>query len=78
MVRTKGLEPSHLTVPDPKSGASAIPPRAHDNHRLSWRLFPLLYSSFISAARHLRAGERKELPTANGSRIGFEDHVAIR
>ena len=28
MVRTRGLEPPHLSVPDPKSGASAIPPRA--------------------------------------------------
>ncbi len=28
MVRAKGLEPSHLSAPDPKSGVSAIPPRA--------------------------------------------------
>ncbi|MCD6051439.1 MAG: hypothetical protein K0Q55_2843 [Verrucomicrobia bacterium] len=29
MVREKGLEPSPLTGPDPKSGASAISPLAH-------------------------------------------------
>ena len=28
MVRARGLEPPILTEPDPKSGASAIPPRA--------------------------------------------------
>lgn len=26
MVRMKGLEPSHLAAPDPKSGVSTIPP----------------------------------------------------
>gem|GEM_PF-1233697 len=28
MVRARGLEPLSLTAPDPKSGVSAIPPRA--------------------------------------------------
>src|ERR1035437_9228368 len=30
MVRARGLEPPILSEPDPKSGASAIPPRAHN------------------------------------------------
>src|SRR5213594_1205053 len=29
LVRARGLEPPILSEPDPKSGASAIPPRAH-------------------------------------------------
>ena len=29
VVRTRGLEPPRLSAPDPKSGVSAIPPRAH-------------------------------------------------
>ena len=29
LVRARGLEPLILSEPDPKSGASAIPPRAH-------------------------------------------------
>ena len=29
MVRARGLEPPILAEPDPKSGVSAIPPRAH-------------------------------------------------
>ena len=28
VVRTRGLEPPRLSAPDPKSGVSAIPPRA--------------------------------------------------
>ena len=28
VVRTRGLEPPRLAAPDPKSGVSAIPPRA--------------------------------------------------
>src|SRR2546423_11084031 len=30
MVRARGLEPPILSEPDPKSGASAIPPRARE------------------------------------------------
>ena len=29
VVRERGLEPPHLAAPDPKSGASAIPPFPH-------------------------------------------------
>ena len=29
MVRMRGLEPPHLTAPDPKSGVSAISPHPH-------------------------------------------------
>ena len=38
MVRAKGLEPSHLAVPEPKSGASAnsaTPARADDDTRFT-------------------------------------------
>ena len=31
-VQEKGLEPSRLSAPDPKSGASAIPPLLQDCH----------------------------------------------
>ena len=31
VVRERGLEPPHLAAPDPKSGASAIPPFPHMN-----------------------------------------------
>ncbi len=31
MVRARGLEPPHLTATDPKSAASAIPPRPRGN-----------------------------------------------
>ena len=30
MVRAKGFEPLHLTVLDPKSSVSAVPPRPHN------------------------------------------------
>ena len=33
-VRGTGLEPAHLAVPEPKSGASAIPPSSRDRRRL--------------------------------------------
>ena len=32
MVRVKGLEPPRRETPDPKSGASAIPPHAHEKY----------------------------------------------
>ena len=35
MVRARGLEPPILSEPDPKSGASAIPPRALDYQQLT-------------------------------------------
>ena len=35
MVRVKGLEPPRRETPDPKSGASAIPPHAHNNNKVS-------------------------------------------
>ncbi len=34
MVRARGLEPPILSEPDPKSGASAIPPRAHPPQKM--------------------------------------------
>ena len=40
MVRTRGLEPLTLAGPDPKSGASAIPPRAQSEQHA--RLEPLI------------------------------------
>src|SRR5690242_246475 len=37
MVRARGLEPPILSEPDPKSGASAIPPRARLRRRCLFR-----------------------------------------
>lgn len=34
LVRVEGLEPSRREAPDPKSGASAIPPHSHVRHLL--------------------------------------------
>lgn len=34
LVRVEGLEPSRREAPDPKSGASAIPPHSHVCHIL--------------------------------------------
>ena len=42
MVRERGLEPPHLAAPDPKSGASAIPPFRHS------RIWNLIHKILIT------------------------------
>ena len=44
LVRVKGLEPLRRTTPDPKSGASAIPP-----HSLIWQAIVYHISDFFSS-----------------------------
>ncbi len=59
MVRARGLEPPILSEPDPKSGASAIPPRAQPAPSCAARRgisSPVLTARFCSARLRKREG----------------------
>src|SRR5439155_14867203 len=56
VVRARGLEPPILSEPDPKSGASAIPPRARPGRR--WSVSPQS-SSGKQSRRTSGAAERQ-------------------
>jgi hypothetical protein len=58
MVRARGLEPLILAEPDPKSGVSAIPPRAHPNYEKLATASDLKFD-FVP---HFEGGKRKHRP----------------
>ena len=69
-MRARGLEPPSLAAPDPKSGVSAIPPRALDNQQLA--IQPIDFATCIpvwcAAQENREAGirQRKNLSRASG------------
>jgi hypothetical protein len=66
MVRARGLEPPILSEPDPKSGASAIPPRARNRLQLALRAAES-QARFCSARLHKRQGLFRFMPCHFGS-----------
>jgi hypothetical protein len=69
MVRTRGLEPPTLSGPDPKSGASAIPPRAQRGQNALLTRFPQsgcchFADQTASSVRFTSAGFPRQVPRA--------------
>lgn len=61
LVRVKGLEPLRRTTPDPKSGASAIPPHSLDMTGNSLPYFSLLFKLvviFTNFAKSIGKGQQ--------------------
>ena len=61
LVRVKGLEPLRRTTPDPKSGASAIPPHSLDITDNSLPYFSLLFKLvviFTNFAKSIGKGQQ--------------------
>ena len=57
-MRARGVEPPPLAGPDPKSGASAVPPRAHPPHNLRPAPSNLKPGFADNDARHCRRPQR--------------------
>ena len=74
MVRTRGLEPPTLSGPDPKSGASAIPPRAQRGQNALLTRFPQsgcchFAGQTASSVRFTSAGFPRQVPRAQPVRL---------